>query len=592
MTHKIAIIVLLLLALPIAADAQSDYTIPKKHRVIQESSKQHVSVPVDAQLPNVTFTSLEDKTFHLNTLIKQGSVVFVFLSAECPVAQRYAMRLKRMDAEFSARHVTFIGVYSNENDSVDDVKAYIARAEYPFPIVKDTDGSLARHLGATMTPQAHLIDMSGILRYRGPIDDNRYETRVKHNYLKDALVAVLNGKPVPVKETAAFGCTIHLPELPVQNQITYSEHIAPILQKNCLTCHHQDGIAPFALADYDNAKTHAVKIAEYTQARLMPLWRPVEGYGAFKNERRLTDDEIEIIHKWVETGTPAGPVVNDMPKVQSTEKWVLGEPDWIKEDHIEITKWHASASFRTDFEKDMYVQAIDIQFENRKTVRAIVAVLGSEIRSQRIVRADGTSINSILPARPKYYLNSTYSTWIPGFAPSVLPKGAGFLLPKGGQIILHLLHQDTDFQDTDKQESSVWRIGFYFTKTSEPARLRKVTLTRDHRQNKQVSSYQFKKDVYVLSAYPRMYTSKKEMGIVAVTPTGERIKMFRIKTSDIKWRENYYYREPIFLPAGSRLEFDFMEDSKNQNYRALPDMMSEKANCHFFYVLASEYTPD
>ena len=45
-----------------------------------------------------------------------------------------------------------------------------------------------------MTPQAHLVDTSGVLRYRGPIDDNRYETRVKHNYLKDALVAVLNGK--------------------------------------------------------------------------------------------------------------------------------------------------------------------------------------------------------------------------------------------------------------------------------------------------------------------------------------------------------------------------------------------------------------
>ena len=191
---------ILILLLPISVSAQDDYTIPKKHRVIQESSTKSSTIRVDTKINSIDFTALNGTTYRLDNLLKQGPVVFIFLSAECPVAQRYAMRLKRMHAKYKEHGATIIGVYSNENDSVEDVNSYLAKAEYAFPIVKDTDGSLARHLGATMTPQAHLVDSAAVLRYRGPIDDNRYVTRVKHEYLKDALLAVLEGKSVPVKE--------------------------------------------------------------------------------------------------------------------------------------------------------------------------------------------------------------------------------------------------------------------------------------------------------------------------------------------------------------------------------------------------------
>ena len=131
-----------------------------------------------------------------------------------------------MHAEFTAenkQHTTFVGIYANEEDTVDDVKAYIQKAEYTFPIVKDTTGYLAELLGATMTPQAMIVDTEGTLRYRGPIDDNRYETRIKHSYLRDALLATRTGAPVRVEETSAFGCTIHLPEASLPAEVTYSE---------------------------------------------------------------------------------------------------------------------------------------------------------------------------------------------------------------------------------------------------------------------------------------------------------------------------------------------------------------------------------
>ena len=203
------LILCLILALPLAGHtATDDYTIPKKHRVIQEATLQSSSVPIGTKLPQLTFTALNGDTHSLDTLTEQGPVVFVCLATECPVAQRYTMRLKRLHTEFASQNTTFVGVYANENDSADDVRTYAAKADFPFPIVKDTTAKLARALGATMTPQAILVDTTNTVRYRGAIDDNRYETRVKHHYLRDALLATHTGTPVSVQELSL----IHISE--------------------------------------------------------------------------------------------------------------------------------------------------------------------------------------------------------------------------------------------------------------------------------------------------------------------------------------------------------------------------------------------
>ena len=224
------LILLLTVTLVSAGHAASEYTITDKHRVIEEATLDENNVPVGTKLPALSFTTLDGKTHNVEILTKQGPIVFVFLATECPVAQRYTTRLKRFHAEFPT--YTFVAVYPNENDSVDEVKAYVAKAAYPFHVVKDATGRLARLFDATMTPQAFLLDTTRTLQYRGAIDDNRYETRVKHHYLRDVLIATRDGVPVPVQTTSAFGCTIHFPETALPDEVTYSEHIAPILQSS------------------------------------------------------------------------------------------------------------------------------------------------------------------------------------------------------------------------------------------------------------------------------------------------------------------------------------------------------------------------
>ena len=600
----------LILALPLTLQAAPDYTITNKHRVIEEASLNPNRVPIGTQFSYLNFTTLNGDTHDLDTLTEQGSVIFVFLATECPIAQRYAMRLKRLCTEFSTeKHATLIAVYTNENDSVDDIKAYVDKAGYTFPIVKDTTGRLARRLGATMTPQAIVIDTTGTLRYRGPIDDNRYETRVKHYYLHDALLATHTGVPVPVEEAPAFGCTLHLSESGFPAEVTYSEHIASILQKNCQTCHRQGEVAPFTLANYDDAKVWATEIAEYTQARLMPPWRPAPGYGHFKSERLLTDTEIEMIAHWVAAGAPPGDLKAVPPAPKFHEGWALGEPDWIGEMPVEYEigpegeDEYRQFIIPTNFETDMYVQAVDVQPGNRKTVHHVIPYLDVNGEARKLDALDPKPGYVTEGTGPGFDTVGSLGGWAPGVTPSVLPEGVGFLLPKGADIVMQVHYYRTGNVEYDRS-----RLGLYFSKTPNTAKLRigdatnsKFVIPPGDAWHEVLASQNIKQDVYLLAAMPHMHLLGRDMRLTATTAEGEAHDLIWIKDWDFNWQDVYHYEEPLFLPAGSRVDlvahFDnSAENPANPNDPPVPVGWGEKTTDEmcigfFYYVKASEFSP-
>ncbi|MCG9126808.1 redoxin domain-containing protein [Candidatus Poribacteria bacterium] len=578
MTDKYTIL-LLFFTLTFSSFAQ-DYTIPKKHRVIQESTIHSDKIEIGTKLDGISFTSVTDDTFQLDSLVKQGPVIFVFLSTECPVAQRYAMRLKRMHTEYLEKQVSLIGVYSNENDSIDDVKNYLIKAEYTFPIIKDSDGNLARHLSATMTPQAHLIDTSGLLRYRGAIDDNRYVTRVKHEYLIEALNAVIEGNRVLIDETPAFGCTIHLPEVVEVNPVTYITHIAPLLEEKCQNCHHQYGIAPFAFDDYIKVKSSATKILRSINSGIMPPTRLNPEYGDFVNSQLLTDYEVGLISSWVQAGTPKGEV-DDTSKKLIKEEWSHGEPDILNEIPFlmkELTVGEQDTIvFRvnTGIKTDHYIRGIDFKTTNPKAVRRIVA--GFEITDR-----SNQSSTFVPLADNKKDISSDFDvrigTWSHGFIPNILPDGVGFLLTKGSDIILKVL-----LNGTGKEEHISLKLGIYVSKKQETAKLQTISL-KSESQTPLEQEITMNSDVFVFSIQLPMNVDEHDIKIIGVTPKKEQINLAWIKKSDIDWLDDwldiYHYVNPVFLPKGTRLEYIVEE-----NFRENLDPMNTK----FYYVLASEF---
>lgn len=134
--------------------------------------------------------------------------VVTFMSTQCPVSNGYNDRMSALYRDYSAKGVKFIFVNANRTEPAAEVAGHAKSIGFPFPVYKDLGNKLADLFGAEVTPQSYVIDSSGTLVYRGQIDDSQNEARIQRRMLRMVLDAVLEGRPVPVAETKAFGCTI------------------------------------------------------------------------------------------------------------------------------------------------------------------------------------------------------------------------------------------------------------------------------------------------------------------------------------------------------------------------------------------------
>jgi mono/diheme cytochrome c family protein len=107
---------------------------------------------------------------------------------------------------------------------------------------------------------------------------------------------------------------------------TYDKDVAPILFNHCASCHRPGQIAPFSLLTYTDAAKRASLIADLTASRFMPPWKPVPGYGDFKDANYLSDAELATLKNWAEAKAPEGNAA-DLPKPpQFADGWQLGKP--------------------------------------------------------------------------------------------------------------------------------------------------------------------------------------------------------------------------------------------------------------------------
>jgi hypothetical protein len=136
--------------------------------------------------------------------------VFLFITTDCPIANSFAPEIKRIVAEYQSQGVAFSLVYTD--GPLDAVRRHAAEYGYESPVQVDAGRVLARKYGVTVTPEAVVV-AGGSRVYRGRIDDRylapgQYRLKPTTRDLRDALDAVLSGKPVPVAETKAAGCPL------------------------------------------------------------------------------------------------------------------------------------------------------------------------------------------------------------------------------------------------------------------------------------------------------------------------------------------------------------------------------------------------
>jgi peroxiredoxin len=174
------------------------------------------SPAIGSRAPDFELSSFDGRTFALSReLFGHKAVVVMFIATRCPYSNAYNARMAAYAKEYAARGVAFVGINSNVTESAQEVARHAERHGFTFPVVKDPQTRVADAYGARHTPEVYVIDPGGILRYHGRIDD-AYEDpgnpkEIPSPDLRNALDALLAGRPIARTETKAFGCSIKRP---------------------------------------------------------------------------------------------------------------------------------------------------------------------------------------------------------------------------------------------------------------------------------------------------------------------------------------------------------------------------------------------
>lgn len=182
----------------------------------------HQTLALGSSAPDFSLPGIDGKTHKLNEYAKAKVLAVVFTCNHCPTAQLYETRLKRLVDDYRGRNVAVVAIqpnnaeavrldelgYTDVSDSLEDMKIRAAYRHFDFPYLYDGETQkVSAEYGPKATPHAFVFDEARKLRYEGRIDSNQREQLAKTPDLRNAIDALLAGKPVPVEHTSIFGCS-------------------------------------------------------------------------------------------------------------------------------------------------------------------------------------------------------------------------------------------------------------------------------------------------------------------------------------------------------------------------------------------------
>lgn len=497
-------------------------------------------------------------------------IVLAFVGTECPLVKLYSGRLQELSEKYSPDQLQVIGVNSLMQDSLTEIESWAKRHQLSFPILKDAALKVADLVGAQRTPHVFLLDQNRVVRYHGRIDDQYVVGIVRDKStradLQIAIDELLAGKQVSVRQTEPLGCLIARSKKPVENSaVTYSNQIARIFQKNCVSCHRPGEIGPFPLQTYEDVLGWGPMIAEVVREQRMPPWHANPKHGEFLNDCSLSDEEKNLIYQWVENGSPEGDPADLPEPVQYVEGWQLPrEPDVVFEMADKPFKVAADAGPRgipyqrfwvePNFTEEKWVVAAEAQPGNREVVHHIIVY----------VHPNGKGTRE----------HEFFCAYVPGLRMQQFEPGIAKRIPAGSALRFEMHYTPVGTPQTDLS-----RVGFIFT---DPDKVTHEIKTL-HVGNSRFELKPNKKDqevtarsgasppnLQLIAMSPHMHLRGQAFRYEAIFPDGSREILLDVPNYDFNWQTQYRLKEPREFPPGTRLFCTAKFDNSEENL-ANPD---------------------
>ena len=362
-------------------------------------------------------------------------------------------------------------------------------------------------------------------------------------------------------------------------EVTWRRQIAPIVYKNCTSCHHEGGSGPFPLMTYAEAKRRGDLMEQVTASRYMPPWLPEEGFEHLAGDRHLSRDEISLIAAWVKAGMPEGDGVAPPVPVYSSE-WQLGKPDLIVEMAAPMSVPASGTDLFMNFampvpiDSTKWVRAMEIKPGSPQVTHHANVIIDRTASVRRMHPADWQrgipGMDLLVDSGDRFDPDSHFLFWKPDSTALIEPEGMPWRLDPGNDLVLNM-----HLKPTGKAETVRARIGLYFTPKPATEQPMLLQLEADGKLDIPAGNADFVVEdhlklpvaVEVLGIYPHAHYLGKRMEAWVTLPSGERRTLILIKDWDIDRQSVYRLAKPLALPAGSEVHMRYVYDNSAGNVR-------------------------
>jgi peroxiredoxin len=498
------------------------------------------------------------------------AVVLAWTAAGCPVAMAYAPRVAALAKTYAEQGVQFLGVASDADASVEELKALVAKSGIPFPVLRDRDGAIAQRLSAETTTTVVVLDPNWRVRYRGAVDDQyavgTRKEKPEHPWLVDAIEAVLGNRVVAVEETKAPGCPITFEKPATATRAdtpTWSGRVADIVHRRCTLCHQPDQGGPFSLRTYDDTKSRTATMRAAVSDGRMPPWHAAGQKGLWANDRRLDPEEKDALLSWIDGGAPSGDLSKAPapPPTPSKDAWDIGAPDAVfsfeKPQKIpaEGVVPYRYIEIPTSFAEDRWVTAMEVKPGAPDVVHHILVATvpkGGKPRGKQ---------GAFNP------LNGFFAAMVPGARGLRYPEGMAKRLPAGSALLFQVHYTPNGVAQED-----VTKLGMVFAKDkpehevyTSGAFSPRLEIPPGEANYKAEGSLPVPWNVHVLAFMPHMHIRGKSFRYAVSTLGHGEQTICDVPKYDFNWQTPYRLAEPIAVARGSFLHCTAVFDNSKDN---------------------------
>ena len=386
---------------------------------------------------------------------------------------------------------------------------------------------------------------------------------------------------------------------------TYTKDVAPILYEHCASCHRPGEIGPMSFMSYESTRPWARAIQQKVVSREMPPWGADPAHSMkMRNDRSLSQQEIDTIVGWVKAGGPRGDAADMPPAPTFATGWQLGEPDYIFEMPLEWTiKAEGAEAYLyfyqpIPFAEDKMARAIEIRPSNFKTVHHSGAYVidipdGYTVKDGYLYDEKGKQIPATEPMGKKASSGDDAPlagadkliSYVPGRGIEEHPDGYAKRIPAGKYIRWVMHYNPTGQEEKDRSLLGIWFAkgivthevlnlqagdpvpgsggrGLYFAQGKEvlyesddtTGRRGKTPTIPPYEGNfRMMGITPVNEPVTLYALTPHMHLRGKSMKWWVVYPDGREETILDVPLYDFNWQVQYELEKPLHVPAGSKI---------------------------------------